>query len=150
RMLARHPAQRPPAKEVIQFLETEAAGQNRGTSSARRAVLIALFLLVVTALAWIKFLPITNPAALDRTRFSGLADFNIRPLTAQTGWEFQPTLSPDGKLMAYLWKGELKGQRAIYIKSFDSETPRLLFKPPSNEAVGPLAWSPDAAKLAFK
>lgn len=149
RMLARNPAQRPPAKEVAQLLETGAARQNRPTYSARRTVLIALFLLVVAAVAWIGFLQTRNPAALDRVRFSGLAEFNIHPLTAQAGWESYPALSPDGKLVAFTWRGDLKQERAIYIKRFDSETPMLLFKP-SNEAVGPLAWSPDASKLAFK
>src|SRR5262249_294683 len=103
-----------------------------------------------TALAWIALVQTRTPAALDRVRFSGLAEFNIRPLTAQAGWEYQPTLSPDGKLMAFLWKGEVRGEGGIYVKSFDSETPKLLFKPLSNEAIGPLAWSPDATKLAFK
>ena len=149
RMLARDPAQRPPAKEIAQFLQAEAARQNREASSARKPILIALFLLLGTALAWIALVQTRTPAALDRTRFSGLSEFNVHPLTAQAGWESHPALSPDGKLVAFTWKGELKGERAIYVKSFDSETPRLLFKP-SNEAVGPLAWSPDAAKLAFK
>lgn len=147
RTLARDPAHRPPAKEVAQFLQAEAARQNQGASPPRKAMWVALFLLLGTALAGIGFLQTRTPAAFDR--FSGLSEFNVRPLTAQAGWESHPALSPDGKFVAFTWKGELKGERAIYVKSFDSETPRLLFKP-SNEAPGQLAWSPDGAKLAFK
>src|SRR5262249_29808594 len=150
RMLARDPTQRPSAKEVAQFLQAEAARQHRGPSSVRKPVWIALFLLLGGGLAWLACVQTRTPAVHDGVRFSGLAEFNIYPLTAQAGWEYQPTLSPDGKLMAFLWKGELKGERAIYVKSFDSQTPRLLSKPPPNEAIGPLAWSPDAGKLAFK
>jgi eukaryotic-like serine/threonine-protein kinase len=150
RMLARDPAQRPPAKEIAQFLQAEAARQDRNASTGRRPIWITLFLLLGTGLAWIGFLQTRTPAALDHIRFAGLPEFNIHPLTAQAGWESYPALSPDGKLVAFTWKGELNEKRAIYVKRFDSETPTLLFKPPSNEAIGPLAWSPDAGELAFK
>jgi hypothetical protein len=68
---------------VAQFLQTEATRQNREVSSARRAISIALFLLLGTALAGIGFFEIRAPASLERVRFSGLAEFNIHPLTAQ-------------------------------------------------------------------
>src|SRR5215813_10282654 len=42
RMLARDPAQRPAAKEVVQFLQAEAARHNPRVSSARRPIRIAL------------------------------------------------------------------------------------------------------------
>ena len=92
-----------------------------------------------------------NPGALaERSASSGLPELNIHPLTAQPGWEFYPALSPDGKSVAFTWTGDLKRARPIYVKRFDSEAPVLLFEPPPNEMVGPLAWSPDGSKLTFK
>ena len=179
-MLARDPAQRPSAKQVAQFLEAEAARQNRDTSSDRavtqterldfvnrppalfrkksqRVVWIGALLLLGAALAWIAFFQIRKPAAsgnpgalAERSASSGLPELNIHPLTAQPGWEFYPALSPDGKSVAFTWTGDLKRARPIYVKRFDSEAPVLLFEPPPNEMVGPLAWSPDGSKLTFK
>ena len=84
-MLARDPAQRPSAKQVAQFLEAEAARQNRDTSSdravaqagspefvkrpprlwksRRKAVWIGVLLVLGTVFGWIAFLQMRKAAA---------------------------------------------------------------------------------------
>lgn len=177
-MLARDPAQRPSAKQVAQFLEAEVARQNRDTSSdralaqagnpesvkrpprlwqsRRKAVWIGVLLVLGVVIGWIAFRQMRKSApenlgtTAERRSSPGLPELIIHPLTAQPGWEFYPALSSDGKSIAFTWRGELKRPRAIYLKHFDSEAPKLLFRPPSDESIGALAWSPDNGKLAFK
>jgi eukaryotic-like serine/threonine-protein kinase len=165
RMLARDPAQRPSAKQVAQFLEAVATLQNGDTSSdravaraespdvvdrspsrlwkgSRKAVWIGVLLILVAIFAWLAFFKTRKPAPLP--------ELTIYPLTAQPGWEYRPALSPDGKSVAFTWTGDLTKALAVYLKRFDSEAPVLLFRPPPNETIGALAWSPDNSKLAFK
>jgi dipeptidyl aminopeptidase/acylaminoacyl peptidase len=162
-MLARDPAQRPSAKQIAQFLEAEAARQNPDSSSDRataqagtpdlvkprplwkehqKLVWISALMVLAAVIGWIAFLQIRKPAAL--------AELAIHPLTAQPGYESRPALSPDGKSVAFTWTSDLTQAPAIYLKRLDSEAPVLLFRLPSGELIGALAWSPDNSKLAFK
>ena len=72
------------------------------------------------------------------------------PLTALTGLEWQPSLSPDGEQVAFQWGGE-KGEKQynadIYLKLVgSSEWRRLTTDAAYDEAP---AWSPDGREIAF-
>src|SRR5262245_14863319 len=155
-MLAKEPAARPSAQEVARALEQSQVSRNTAPLSkkAQSVVWIGVSVLLGAALAWIAYLQMRKPENLgvvaERINSSGLPEWKIRPLTAEPGWESYPALSPDGKSVAFLWTGDFKQQRAIYLKRFDSDNPVLLFKPPSDYVIGALAWSPDGSKLAFK
>src|ERR1051326_6780017 len=68
------------------------------------------------------------------------------PITTDHGWETQPSFSPDGRQIAYVWAppGE---HPSIYVKTIDSEMRTRLTSGEQTE-VGP-AWSPDGRFVAF-
>ncbi|MFN7998109.1 MAG: protein kinase [Bryobacteraceae bacterium] len=70
------------------------------------------------------------------------------PLTSYDGVEFQPALSPDGKLVAFAWNGEKRDNVDIYVKQITSGTVSRLTTHPALE-FSP-AWSPDGSRIAFR
>jgi Tol biopolymer transport system component/predicted Ser/Thr protein kinase len=71
----------------------------------------------------------------------------VTVLTALTGYQIHPSLSPDGRRLAFVWNGH-SNNYDVYVKAVDSEdAPRRLT---SNEAqdLNP-AWSPDGMQIAF-
>lgn len=69
------------------------------------------------------------------------------PLTAASGWEFQPSLSPDGNQVAYAWREGEDFSSHIYVKVIGEGKPlRLTTGPQSDECP---AWSPDGRTIAF-
>ncbi len=58
---------------------------------------------------------------------------NTFPLTSNTGQEEQPAFSPDGKQVAYTWRGEKGGNSNIYVKLIGAGTPLRLTTKPSPE-----------------
>ena len=71
----------------------------------------------------------------------------ITPLTSLPGDEFQPSFSPDGKQIVYVWSGENGENRDIYIQSLDGGQPRRLTTNAA-EDLSPV-WSPDGARIAW-
>jgi Tol biopolymer transport system component/tRNA A-37 threonylcarbamoyl transferase component Bud32 len=75
---------------------------------------------------------------------------DLRPvaLTSYSGIETQPSFSPDGNKVAFVWNGEKEDNFDIYIKQIGSAgTPMRLTTSPSAE--GSPAWSPDDRWIAF-
>jgi Tol biopolymer transport system component/DNA-binding winged helix-turn-helix (wHTH) protein len=69
------------------------------------------------------------------------------PLTSFPDEELDPSLSPDGKLIAYTWKGgENKGLN-VYVQQVDGGTPVRLTSEIARD--GCPKWSPDGRYLAF-
>ena len=69
------------------------------------------------------------------------------PLTSYPGRQITPAISPDGKQVAFAWKGEQGGNLDIYVKLVDAGEPLRLTTNPAHE-YGP-AWSPDGRYIAF-
>ncbi len=69
------------------------------------------------------------------------------PLTTFPDEELDPALSPDGKLVAYTWKGGTKDRLNIYVQQVDAGTPVRLTKGPGRESSP--TWSPDGRYIAF-
>jgi Tol biopolymer transport system component len=70
------------------------------------------------------------------------------PLTAYAGLESMPALSPDGKLVAFVWNGDDGKNFDIYVKPIGDET--LPLRITSNPTVDTSpCWSPNGDKLAF-
>lgn len=104
-------------------------------------VAAAVFLVVLSGatLAW--FLRRDRPPAT-------VADLLHRtPVARQAGKEYQPAVSPDGRLVAYVWEKPEGGSATIWIREGLEEPPRRI----SSEAADALspAWSPDGRRLAY-
>ncbi len=73
--------------------------------------------------------------------------YTSRPLTTYPGSELQPSFSPDGSAVAFVWHkdGELHGH--IFVKQLGSEAPARLTSGAAEE-LSP-AWSPDGRWIAL-
>jgi len=68
-----------------------------------------------------------------------------KPLTNDRAWDGRPSVSRDGKWIA--WASEREGKAAIYIMDADGKNARRL-TPLDSEADEP-SWSPDGTRIVF-
>jgi Tol biopolymer transport system component/DNA-binding winged helix-turn-helix (wHTH) protein len=71
----------------------------------------------------------------------------IVPFTSFPGNEMQPTFSPDGNQIAFVWDGEKGDNQDIYVKQLGNESRLRLTTNPAAE-LWP-CWSPDGRSIAF-
>ena len=92
-------------------------------------------------------------AFLARSRERPPAPQRLEPLTATSGVESTPSLSPDGEQVAFSWEGEvLAGSGApnfdIWVKLVGASETRRLTSDPADDAFP--VWSPDGRQIAFR
>ncbi len=117
-----------------------AAGPVLERSRARRALPWAAGAAVLCAAAaagWYFFLRPTQP----------LPPMTTVNLTAFEGNEIQPSLSPDGDIVAYVWNGPKQDNDDIYVQQIGSGNPVRLTTDPARDLQP--AWSPDGRSIAF-
>lgn len=100
------------------------------------AVGAAVIFLAFALLAWYRTFALSNGP-----------DPVLRVLTAYPGTEYFPTLSPDGRSLAFLWNGQ-EDNYDLYVRPIDSDSPRRLTTHPSPERSP--RWSPDGRWIAFE
>jgi Tol biopolymer transport system component/serine/threonine protein kinase len=150
-MLSREPGRRPAAAEVAAVLgsigESSATGvpgaaaQETGVLRKPRVWLASVAGLLGLAVLVVSFWP-GNPRP-------SIPELRARPLTSQPGWEESPSFSPDGESVAFTWAGKRNQSPQIFVKRLDADAPVQLTGSESG-AIGPLAWSPDGNRIAFK
>jgi Tol biopolymer transport system component/DNA-binding winged helix-turn-helix (wHTH) protein len=115
-----------------------ASHSNRALTVSAAAVLLIL-ILVIGGLALL---------AKVANRHDKNVSFRTIPFTTYSGSERQPSFSPDGNQLAFIWNGEKGGESwNVYVKMAESETPlRLTSK--QAEDLSP-EWSPDGKWIAF-
>jgi Tol biopolymer transport system component/DNA-binding winged helix-turn-helix (wHTH) protein len=69
------------------------------------------------------------------------------PLTSYVGSEVEPSFSPDGESIAFMWNGEADSVFHIYLTTMNRTGPRRLTNS-ENGDYGPV-WSPDGKQIAF-
>jgi hypothetical protein len=126
------------AKEESEAGATAAPNAARPAARWRKAVVGATILLVAVAGAgvWIVRDKQAPPGPLQAT-----------PLTTYPGYELSPSISPDGKQVAFSWNGEKQDNFDIYVKLIGSGKP-LRLTTDAAEDTSP-SWSPDGASIAF-
>lgn len=70
------------------------------------------------------------------------------PLTANPGFEGDPTFSPDGNQVAFSWNGEKQDNVDIYVKLIGTGGPPLRLTTDPGYDYNPV-WSPDGRFIAF-
>ncbi len=80
-------------------------------------------------------------------RSSELPPMKVIRLTSFPGMEDAPDLSPDGRMVAFVWDGEKGDNRDIYVMLVDAGTPLRLTTDPGDDSSP--AWSPDGRFVAF-
>jgi Tol biopolymer transport system component/DNA-binding winged helix-turn-helix (wHTH) protein len=78
------------------------------------------------------------------TSVSAISTFEV---TMDAGEESRPALSPNGKMLAFVWAKENRSQHQIYIKQVGSESQARLTQLADDE-YSPV-WSPDSRRVAF-
>jgi Tol biopolymer transport system component/DNA-binding winged helix-turn-helix (wHTH) protein len=106
---------------------------------ARSAVIFALgaFGVVVGAAVW--WIAIRRSPELPPPR--------IVPFTSLRGYEVQPSFSPDGNQIAFVWDGEQGDNPDIYVKQLGNESRLRLTTNPAADTRP--CWSPDGRYIAF-
>lgn len=149
RMLAKEPAQRPAAADVVEQLaglkqmvqegpSTPAHSPSLPPAVFRRwkfSAVAAIAALLLVSLGWRAVVSNAPPRSM-----------RISPLTGNAGAEVNPALSPDGARLAYAWKQEL-GDFDLYVKPLAAGDPVRLTTN-SGHDISP-SWSPDGQRIAF-
>jgi Tol biopolymer transport system component/DNA-binding winged helix-turn-helix (wHTH) protein len=71
----------------------------------------------------------------------------VVPFTSFPGNEMQPSFSPDGNQIAFVWDGEKGGNADIYVKQLGNESLHRLTTDPAVDFWP--CWSPDGRYIAF-
>lgn len=73
--------------------------------------------------------------------------YETTPITSDRGNEYAPSLSPDGRQVAFSWSPGDETASDIYVKQIGSEATLRLTEDPELETSP--AWSPDGSSIAF-
>src|SRR5207302_1135172 len=84
-------------------------------------------------------------AAILRLSTPKAEPWTFRPLT-YSGLAFVPSLSPDGKQVAFIWREEKSQGQDLYVQLVNGGNPLRL---KDAQAAGKPAWSADGSRLAF-
>lgn len=77
----------------------------------------------------------------------GLSDPQVTPLTTYPGIETEPSFSPDGTRLAFVWGGEKDDNRDIYVLRLGAGAPFRLTSDRDRDRCP--VWSPDGSWIAF-
>lgn len=121
-------------------IATEAAPSNlRSILSKKRMVGVAAAILIVGAIRYAVVGPGTEP-----TTNAAATAAPVHTGVTFTGKDSNPTISPDGRRIAYLSAG--KPEKRLMVQELAGGQPLAVFSAPE---VGHVRWSPDGSELLF-
>ena len=127
-----------PGPDVVLFPRPSLAKPGASHLYARLAVGLA-FATLLGISAWL-YLSLRSRDQPKR------ATSRITMISALPGYQLDPSLSPDGRRLAFVWNGD-GDNYDIYVRGIDEQTPRRLT---TNEAADlHPAWAPDGSQIAF-
>ncbi len=106
-----------------------------------RLILAAAVGLAIAAAAWTMW-PRDDPSPLD------FRNYRQRQLTHDDGLTFQPTLSPDGKLIAYASDRDGQGNLDLYVQQVSGGSPSRITDDPADDYQP--HFSPDVERIVFR
>jgi Tol biopolymer transport system component len=116
----------------------EAVASPQPAPSPRRRVWIGAVAVAIVVMAAAAFF-------LQWERQPGLPV--LTTVTSFPGGQFYPALSPDGKQVAFVWRGEDELVQSVYTAGAEGGQPRRITNNSASDTYP--AWSPDATRLAF-
>jgi Tol biopolymer transport system component/DNA-binding winged helix-turn-helix (wHTH) protein len=137
----------PSREQIVALPEPKGAHSNGGSSDFHKTRISSkqVAVAILTAIALLGF----GAFLLLRTRHSPIiaASYTSHPLTTYPGSQLQPSFSPDGNAIAFVWHkpGERNGH--VYVKTINSEESVRLTSS-SDEELNPV-WSPDGHAIAL-
>src|SRR5215831_12871290 len=132
-------------KQPAPAIDTQTAGTRTVNQIKRHKRAVALVILGMLAVAAVLWYALSRhiPAAKE----TSLKNLTFTPLTDQSGPEYFPSLSPDGKLFVYA--GHASGKWDIYLQRVGGQNPIDLTRDSSANDTEP-AFSPDGEHIAFR
>jgi hypothetical protein len=97
--------------------------------TVRSVGLAVLLALIIGSAIWLSSYKLTNAP-------SKLSPMKVVRLTSFPGKESEPVLSPDGKMVAFVWDGDKGDNADIYAMLVDSGKPGRLTQTPSRKCLG--------------
>lgn len=131
---------------VTQIPPTPALPPVRRASPRWRSATPANLALLGVAAVLLAMIGLTREAPLAASPFTDI-DLAVRPLTALPGEEFDPSLSPRGTQLAFVWKPALPGTPDLYLKTVGTEALTRLTEDAAIERYP--RWSPDGQYVAY-
>jgi eukaryotic-like serine/threonine-protein kinase len=118
----------------------------RPSHSRTRRVALGLLALLLVAAAGYLLVQADFPRA-RRTALPPQRPIRLVPITALTGWQDWPSLSPDGEHVAFEWAGNRNDNHDIYVTIVGSRDVRRLTTNPADDFAP--SWSPNGREIAF-
>ncbi len=120
--------------------------QRRPLPSPSRPFLGAFLLATLLALVFMSLWFRSRSARIGAEQ-SGRTSLDAIPVTRYPGIERSPSLSPDGRQVAFAWNGDNADNLDIYRQNVEGGPPVRLTTDPAAEDFP--AWSPDGGRIAF-
>lgn len=125
--------------------KSAAAPARVGTSRPSRLMAAGIGCLLLAVAALLIYAWIGHRRVADQNKEPWI--YKIVPLTSSPGQILAPAVSPDGRMLAYLWDGPQHDRWELYVKLIGDELPHRITY--DGGRFGYPAWSPDGLQIAF-
>lgn len=146
-------AEPPSLRADLPLMEPVAGSASASTSlpSSQRRVRLPAWKLtfgLLAALVLVLLVAFTADLHLGRNHPMQAATYVTRPFTTDPGSQIQSSFSPDGNLVAYVWRKPGKNYGQIYVMRVNSDQPVQLSPDEPANQLNP-EWSPNGRQIAF-